>query len=80
MFCLSGDLWKVCLKNFVLMPSPHCEEGSQSAFIIKTEQMICPIKDAILVRLVLRQPSPHWLNFSVENLSFSPLPKVIAPE
>ena len=69
---LSPDnAWKVCLKNFELMPSPHCEEGSQSSFNIKTEQMLCPMKDVVFVRVVLRQPSPHWLNFSVENLRFA---------
>ncbi|CAB4012567.1 nicolin-1 [Paramuricea clavata] len=71
-------MWKICLKNFVLMPSPHCEEGSQNTFSIKTEQMLCPITDAILVRLVLRQPSPHWLNFSVGSLCFSPPLKIIS--
>ena len=76
MFSHSGDTWKVCLKNFVLMPSPHCEEGGQGKFTIETGQMICPIEDAVLVRLVLRQPSPHWLNFSVDNLHFLPPPKV----
>ena len=72
----SADTWKICLKNFELMPSPHCEEGSQNAFNIKTEQMLCPIKDAVLVRVVLRQPSPHWLNFSIENICFTSPPMI----
>ncbi|XP_028398201.1 nicolin-1-like [Dendronephthya gigantea] len=72
----SDDTWKTCLKNFVLMPSPHCEEGSQKMFSVKADQMLCSIKDAVLVRLVLRQPSPHWLNFSLDNLTFSPPTKI----
>lgn len=68
----SDDTWKICLKNFELMSLPHCEEGSQDKFTIKNNQMLLPIKDAVLVRIILRQPSPHWLNFSIEDLSFFP--------
>lgn len=69
-FKTSDDTWKICLKNFELMASPHSEEGSQDKFIIKNNQMLHPIKDAVFIRIILRQPSPHWLNFSIENLSF----------
>ncbi|XP_046840240.1 nicolin-1-like isoform X2 [Xenia sp. Carnegie-2017] len=72
----SDGSWKVCLKNHILMPSAHCEEGSQSVFTVKSDMMLCPIRKANMVRLLLRQPSPHWLDFSIEDLRFYPPRKV----
>lgn len=43
---------------------PHCEAGAQDWFSIKID-----LKDAERLRLILRQPSPNWAGFDVDNIS-----------
>ena len=65
----SGE-WKVGVAKHILMPSCHCDspdaqkwvELGQSAFQGKLEGVL-------RLRLILRQPSPHWRQFGIENLS-----------
>ena len=65
-----GGEWKVGLAKHVLMPSCHCDspeaqkwvELGQSAFQSKLE-------DVVRLRLILRQPSPHWRQFGIKNFS-----------
>ncbi|XP_067855089.1 nicolin-1 isoform X2 [Heptranchias perlo] len=60
--------WKTCLRNMCLMPNPHTEKGSQDYFSIYRHQMLFEPDDVMTVRLILRQPSPVWLNFTVEDI------------
>ncbi|KAJ7381286.1 nicolin 1 [Desmophyllum pertusum] len=50
------------------MPHPHFETGSQDCFTIFTYQIDEPPPQVIMLRLILRQPSPHWSNFSIEEI------------
>ncbi|KAJ8361000.1 hypothetical protein SKAU_G00175250 [Synaphobranchus kaupii] len=60
--------WATCLQNHCLMPNPHTEERSQDYFSIYRQQMLTEPDDVTLVRLILRQPSSAWLNFSLEEI------------
>ncbi|KAJ8258352.1 hypothetical protein COCON_G00173640 [Conger conger] len=60
--------WVTCLQNHPLMPNPHTEEQSQDYFSIHRQQMLTEPDNVTLVRLVLRQPSSAWLNFSLEDI------------
>ncbi|XP_073208749.1 nicolin-1 isoform X3 [Lepidochelys kempii] len=64
--------WVTCLWNHCLMPSPHTETGSQDYFSLFRHQMLCDVDQVTAVRLILRQPSPVWLNFTLEELRLYP--------
>ena len=59
------ESWKYCVKEAILMGhGPHCEAGAQDWFSIKID-----LKDAERLRLILRQPSPNWAGFDIDNIS-----------
>ncbi|XP_020386716.1 nicolin-1 [Rhincodon typus] len=60
--------WKTCIRNMCLMPNPHTENGSQDYFSIYRDQMLFEPDGVVTVRLILRQPSPVWLNFTIEDI------------
>ncbi|XP_051874028.1 nicolin-1 isoform X2 [Pristis pectinata] len=60
--------WKTCLRDMCLMPNPHTENGSQDYFSIYRHQLLFEPNDVVTVRLILRQPSPVWLNFTLEDI------------
>lgn len=64
--------WATCLKDHCLMPSPHTEEGSQDYHAIHRLQMLVEPDRVISVRLILRQPSSAWLNFTLEEIKILP--------
>uniref|UniRef100_A0A8D0EHD5 Nicolin 1 n=1 Tax=Strix occidentalis caurina TaxID=311401 RepID=A0A8D0EHD5_STROC len=57
--------WVTCLRDYCLMPCPHTEEGSQDYFSLRRHQVTA-------VRFILRQPSPVWLHFTIEELQIFP--------
>lgn len=64
-------IWKTVLKDFKLMPSPHHETGSQDYFIIDAKnKFVFQAEGIVALRIILRQPSPHWINFDLEELAF----------
>ncbi|XP_032049997.1 nicolin-1 [Aythya fuligula] len=64
--------WVTCLRDHRLMPSPHTEEGSQDYFSLRRHQMLCDMEQVTALRFILRQPSPAWLHFSIEELQVFP--------
>lgn len=64
------ERWRTAIKNYTLMPHPHFETGSQDSFVLFTcaNQTDEPPPQVIMLRLILRQPSPHWSNFSIEEI------------
>ncbi|KAM9592812.1 nicolin-1 isoform 4-T4 [Trichechus inunguis] len=60
--------WVTCLRNYCLMPDPHSEEGAQEYVSLFKHQMLCDMARVLELRLILRQPSPLWLSFTVEEL------------
>lgn len=69
---VGNETWKTAVKNFTLMPHPHFETGSQDHFTIFTDS-IKPSSQVRMMRLILKQPSPHWSNFGVEEVKCFPL-------
>ncbi|XP_062979427.1 nicolin-1 [Elgaria multicarinata webbii] len=68
----SPSKWVTCLRNFCLMPNPHTEEGSQEYFSLSRHQMLCDVDRVAALRFILRQPSPVWLHFTIEELQLFP--------
>ncbi|XP_048110749.1 nicolin-1 isoform X2 [Alosa alosa] len=60
--------WVTCLRNFPLMANPHTEAGSQDYFSVFRQQMLVEPDNVYSVRLILRQPSSSWLNFSIDEI------------
>lgn len=59
--------WKTMIDHRQLMPYPHFEMGSRSYFKFgpSPDQ---PWSNVTEIRFVLRQPSPNWRRFCIENL------------
>ncbi|XP_044534274.1 nicolin-1 isoform X1 [Gracilinanus agilis] len=66
----SSNKWITCLRDYCLMPNPHNEEGAQEYVSLYKHQMLCNLEKVLELRLILRQPSPLWLNFTLEELQF----------
>lgn len=60
--------WRACLRSKQLMPLPHCEQGSEDYFVIRAQDCLFPLTNIVELRFVLRQPSPVWKEFKVEEL------------
>ncbi|KAM4021706.1 nicolin-1 isoform 1-T2 [Anomaloglossus baeobatrachus] len=64
--------WRTCVRNLPLMPNPHMEEGSQDYVSLYRQQMLCDADNVTCIRFILRQPSPVWLSFTLEELQINP--------
>uniref|UniRef100_A0A672N0M6 Nicolin 1 n=1 Tax=Sinocyclocheilus grahami TaxID=75366 RepID=A0A672N0M6_SINGR len=62
-------------RNYCLMSNPHAEAGSHDYFSIYRHQMLTEPDNVTTVRLILRQPSSEWLNFSIEEINIYPCAK-----
>ena len=60
--------WQPCTRSVVLMPSCHCEQGAESYVVLGREHFLCALERIQCMRLVLRQPSPHWKAFGVHDV------------
>ncbi|XP_052124062.1 uncharacterized protein LOC113213100 isoform X2 [Frankliniella occidentalis] len=60
--------WVVAVARRVLMPSPHLETGSHDFVSILATESTVPWTELVAMRLVLRQPSPSWHTFHVEEI------------
>ena len=61
--------WVVSIQSRELMSNPHTELGSQDQFIITSSESLVPLHDITALRFLLRQPSPNWKNFSLEDIT-----------
>ena len=61
--------WAVAVKRKKLMESPHYETGSQDEIVILSSESKVPLEDVTAMRFILRQPSPEWRSFSIEDIS-----------
>ena len=64
-----GGEWRVGIRNLQLMPNCHCERGSQSLVILNKAHFMAPLENVSRLRLILRQPSPDWIQFGVKDLN-----------
>ncbi|XP_032221337.2 nicolin-1 isoform X2 [Nematostella vectensis] len=76
----SNEVWKQCIKKTKLMPEPHYEAGSQSYFEFTARDMCMPTDKVIMIRIILRQSSPHWANFGIDDLKCFPPSSLALPD
>jgi len=62
------EIWKTAVKDFKLMPNPHCETGGQSYFTIYPDDLLCSVTQVLMLRFIVMQPSPSWSQFSIEEI------------
>ena len=66
----SGGEWKVGVAKHVLMPSCHCESPDAQKWVeLGQSDFQGQLEGVVRLRLILRQPSPHWRQFGIENFS-----------
>lgn len=66
----NGEEWKVGVANHVLMPSCHCDSPSAQGWVeFGKETFSNRLDDVMKLKFILRQPSPHWREFGIENIS-----------
>ncbi|CAB0002802.1 unnamed protein product, partial [Nesidiocoris tenuis] len=59
------------------MPKPHEEEGSHGVFSITSTESLVQWDRVSMMRIILRQPSPLWASFKLEELNlFADLPRL----
>ena len=51
------------------MPDPHTESGSQDIIIIPAQESMVSLHDVTALRFILRQPSPNWKTFNIEEIA-----------
>ena len=61
--------WMVAIRRRKLMENPHYETGSQEEVVILAAESKVPLEDVLAMRLILRQPSPEWRAFTLEELA-----------
>ena len=60
--------WKIALWDYVLMPTPHSSgKESQDWVNLPREGFQNTLENAVRLRVLLKQPSPHWKKFGVLN-------------
>ncbi|XP_048813030.1 nicolin-1 [Lagopus muta] len=72
--------WLTCLRDLRLMPCPHTELGAQEYFSLRRSQMLCDMEQVTALRFILRQPSPAWLHFGIEELQLFPPGSKTSPQ
>ena len=60
--------WQLCVKNLQLMPNCHCERGGQDWITLGEKLFLNKLERVVQLRVVLRQPSPHWRAFGIREL------------
>ena len=61
--------WSISIQNKVLMPDPHTETGSQDVVVISATESLVSLHGVTALRFLLRQPSPNWKSFNVEEIA-----------
>ncbi|XP_039280713.1 uncharacterized protein LOC111047957 [Nilaparvata lugens] len=69
--------WRLAIARKELMPQPHLEHGSHSLVSVVVTESTIDWNSLLAIRLVLRQPSPVWRVFHVEELNvYADLPRL----
>ena len=61
--------WVTGVRERVLMPNCHAEEGSQDWVSINASHFLDSVQGSQRLRLILKQPSPDWKDFGIHFLS-----------
>ncbi|XP_069693468.1 nicolin-1-like isoform X2 [Periplaneta americana] len=62
-------VWAVAIPRKTLMSNPHLEEGSQDLISISATESKVEWQNLETMRLILKQPSPVWKTFHIEEIS-----------
>lgn len=65
-------LYKTLVKDFILMPKPHCEQGSQRSYTIQSDKFLCEAHNVMALRFILQQPSHCWVTFGIRDIKCIP--------
>ena len=71
----STDPWQLCVRDFQLMPNCHCEQGAQNWVVLSKKQFLNDPGNVIQLRMILKQPSPHWKEFGIREFQCFQKPK-----
>lgn len=77
LFQSSIDAWEVVFCDYNLMPSPHVRSRESSAWVLLPRHTWAHTTDGNpcicehRVRVILKQPSPHWKHFGILDFSFA---------
>ncbi|XP_039271485.2 nicolin-1-like [Styela clava] len=69
-------IWKRAMKKMKLMPNPHSENCSQSFFSIASSRFRFSLEYVAVLRILMRQPSPCWKSFGLDEIKLFPPPAV----
>ena len=70
----NSSQWKTCITTLVLMPNCHCDRGSENLFVLNKAHFSVPLRNVSRLRLILRQPSPDWIQFGIKYLKLFSVP------
>ena len=60
--------WKIILWDYILMQCPH-SVGRCSENVVTLSSDDIPLENITLIRVIIKQPSPHWDNFGISHFS-----------
>ena len=72
---INTDPWQLCIRDFQLMPNCHCEQGAQDWVVLSKKQFLNNLDDVTVLRMILKQPSPHWKEFGIQEFRCFQKPK-----
>ena len=62
--------WSLAMRECVYMSGGcHCDQGGQSWVVLDDKHFLTELENVVQIRLLLKQPSPNWREFSVEQLT-----------
>lgn len=62
--------WKILLWDHLLVPNPHTVgRDCENWVTLFSDLFLNEMEDVTSLRVILRQPSPHWKEFGVANIS-----------
>ena len=59
--------WRLCVRDFQLMKNCHCAQGGQNWVILSQKQFLNNLTNVKQLRMILKQPSPHWREFGIRD-------------
>ena len=65
----SNDPMHTLIRDLELMPNCHSETGAQEWIILSEKHFLTKLSHVTRLRLLLRQPSPHWKEFGIEDFA-----------
>jgi len=73
--CEEDSSWEVIMSEYELMSSPHVRSRSCEAWVVLPchswlHKCAQPCSHKHKVRVIVKQPSPHWKQFGIQHFNF----------